>query len=70
MQGLNRHEASKHNGDKGADRDDEKKEYESYDVIFQFSNVPNICMLLMMVMIERRFKCPGRCLHAPTTYKS
>ena len=38
MQGLNRHEALKHNVDEGDDRDDE-----SYDFMFHFSNLVNIC---------------------------
>ena len=43
MQGLNRHEALKHNADEGDDRNDEENEYESYDFMFHFSNVVNIC---------------------------
>ena len=43
MQGLNRHEALKHNGDEGDDRDDEENEYESYDFMFHFSNLVNMC---------------------------
>ena len=43
MQGLNRHEALKHNADEGDDRNDEENEQRSYDFMFHFSNVVNIC---------------------------
>ena len=39
MQGLNRHEALKHNADEGDDRDDEENQYESYDFISQMWSI-------------------------------